>query len=92
MSAPQHYNKVEELTAGIGITGGHRAVMIKAGSSATVVTLYVYPQDYQHTEFGSFGTTGSVEIAVPANTTDIIPIRVAEYNSGTNSPKVYGLN
>lgn len=92
MSAPQHYSKVTELTAGVGITGGYKAVMVKAGSSATVATFFVYPADYQFGYTDGTGKTAEMQVAVPANTTDIVPIRIAEYNAGTNSPKVYGLN
>ena len=100
MSAPQHYSKVTELTAGVGITGGYKAVMVKAGVTAAVANFYVYPADYQFGYTDGTGKTASMEVAVPANTANIVPIRIAEYNSVVMSPvgehngsvKVYGLN
>lgn len=80
---PDFYTHTTEVAAGSAL-GTNKGILIKAGTTKTVVTAHAYSGD-------SAGATADMEIAVNADESMVVPVEIHTYHSGTNSPKVYRL-
>ena len=78
---PDFYTHTTEVAEGSAL-GTNKGILIKAGTTKTVVTAHAYD--------GS-GATADMEIAVNADESMVVPVEVHTYHTGSNSPKVYRL-
>jgi len=83
---PDFYTHSSILATGDAL-GTNKGILIKAGTTKTVVTTHSY------TGFGA-GATGDMEIAVNADESLVVPVEVHTYHDATNThlgTKVYRL-
>ena len=79
---PDFYTHITEVAVGATL-GTNKGILIKAGTTKTVVTAHAYN--------GDAGATADMEIAVAADESMVVPVEIHTYHTGTNSPKVYRL-
>ena len=80
---PDFYTHTTEVAEGSAL-GTNKGILIKAGTTKTVVTAHAYSGD-------GAGATADMEIAVAADESMVVPVEVHTYHTGSNSPKVYRL-
>jgi len=89
----EFYRKAH-LTSTGGVMGPNKGVLFNAGAGSATATFHtIESSNYGSSGAGAAGLTTDLQITLPANTTQIVPIQIHTYHQNTTeAAKVYKLN